>query len=130
MAREHRKEANKRKQKGASSGRSSGDGGADGEGTASGLAGDVVVENEDELPPKALLHRCAPCACDHSSQKWASVIGMHAMLCCLMCKRHWHAGCITLWDISIAATRKRMLVTEGCTSPAILHLQYTLKAHD
>ncbi|CAL8465978.1 g5514 [Coccomyxa elongata] len=56
VAREHRKEAHKRKQKGASSGRSSGDGWADGEGTASGLAGDVVVENEDELPPKALLH--------------------------------------------------------------------------
>lgn len=56
VAREHRKEAHKRKQKGANSGRSSGDA-ADGDGAASGLAGDVVVENEDELPPKALLHR-------------------------------------------------------------------------
>ena len=61
MAREHRKEAHKRRQKGANSGKSSGDKGADGEGAASGLAGDVVVENEDELPPKALLHRFAPC---------------------------------------------------------------------
>ncbi|KAK9902066.1 hypothetical protein WJX75_003064 [Coccomyxa subellipsoidea] len=55
VAREHRKEALKRKPRGANSGKSSGDAPADGD-AVSGLAGDVVVENEDELPPKALLH--------------------------------------------------------------------------
>lgn len=58
MAREHRKEAMKRKPRGANSGKSSGDATGDGD-AVSGLAGDVVVENEDELPAKALLHRCS-----------------------------------------------------------------------